>query len=202
MDTLDNNTIENIKAVHLVQKYIIKYFDNKKIDHINLDLNDKDTYINKFLTILKPEEDVTKASFIIPKLGLYRISFQVPDEIINKMKNFYDNIDKILYNLRVTHDIIECFGFNLQDMWKAGVVRISYDSAFKETDVVINVSYSKPDRKILNYLEELFFLSHRCIYEIIYKTGSKHITVYNNSNTFNDIIKEINSLYYKSINNE
>lgn len=194
----NNASLEDIKVTQLLQKYLVEYYNTRKLEYIKFDPNNNSLFLQKFSEILVPEEDATKASFILPKLGLFKTSCNIPNEVIEKVKRHYEGVERLALFLRVTHDIIDCFGFKLEDVWLAGGIRISYDEILKETCVTMNVSLFRPDKESLNYLEFLFNISDSCVYEILYKDGADEATFYRKVHSFTDIKKQINLTYNRS----
>ena len=185
----------NLKQVNSLKLSISKYLENKYKDINPILYTDDNFYIKAFDEKLKTVENPLKVMFILPNGKLKRFELDLSDYKINDIYkiNFNLNNDNLYDHIDLDHVEIKYIGFNLDDVLKAGGIRVSNNLNKKELDIGMNLFYNKPTEKMLKTIDELLLYYDTLLVDFFADRNGKEYII--NNETIKLLKKDINQIY-------
>ena len=185
----------NLKQVNSLKLSISKYLENKYKDVNPILYTDDNFYIEAFDKKLKTIENPLKVMFILPNGKLKRFEMDLSDYKINDVYkiNFNINNNNLYDYVDLDHVEIKYIGFDLDNVLKAGGIRVSNNLNKKELDIGMNLFYNKPTEKMLKTIDELLLYYNTLLVDFFADRNGKEYTI--NHETMKLLKKDINQIY-------
>lgn len=185
----------NIKQTNNLKLSISKYLDMKYKNIPNIQYNSDFEYLELFDKVLKNVENPLKTMFILPNGKLKRFELDLSDYNINDIYKINFNItnNNIYSYVDLDHVEIKYLGFDLDEVLKAGCMRISNNLDKKELDIGMNLFYNKPTDKMLKTIDELLVYYDTVLVDFFADRNGKEYTI--NEETIKQLKKDINKIY-------
>lgn len=161
----------------------------------NIQYNSDFEYLELFDKVLKNVENPLKTMFILPNGKLKRFELDLSDYNINDIYKINFNItnNNIYSYVDLDHVEIKYLGFDLDEVLKAGCMRISNNLDKKELDIGMNLFYNKPTDKMLKTIDELLVYYDTVLVDFFADRNGKEYTI--NEETIKQLKKDINKIY-------
>ncbi|UTT55134.1 hypothetical protein [Staphylococcus equorum] len=152
---LFNKISDNLLNLNVVKPFESSFGISLEFDSLNLDINDNDIYIDKFLNLLNFVSNDKKDEFFIEFLGMY--STKEKDELLNILNELSSNnieMKSMYYN-------------NIKEIYKGSILKPS-----EAKDFINNIYNTIETKKILN-------IENATIYKIDVKNNSFGVIIDN-----------------------
>lgn len=185
----------NIKQTNNLKLSISKYLDTEYKNIPNIQHDSDFEYLELFDKILKNVENPLKTMFILPNGKLKRFELDLSNYNINDIYKINFNItnDNIYDYVDLDHVEIKYLGFDLDEVLKAGCMRISNNLDKKELDIGMNLFYNKPTDKMLKTIDELLVYYNTVLVDFFADRNGKEYII--SDETIKQLKKDINKIY-------
>ena len=185
----------NIKQTNNLKLSISKYLYKEYKNIPNIQHDSDFEYLELFDKILKNVENPLKTMFILPNGKLKRFELDLSNYNINDIYKINFNItnDNIYDYVDLDHVEIKYLGFDLDEVLKAGCMRISNNLDKKELDIGMNLFYNKPTDKMLKTIDELLVYYNTVLVDFFADRNGKEYII--SDETIKQLKKDINKIY-------